>query len=73
MFGDDLVVEVEGQKTHSSRHQRQADEERRTALTLSGKHVIVFTYDDVTDRPEWVAGRIEDALATICFIDETIR
>jgi hypothetical protein len=61
-FAGGLVVEVAGHGTHSSRRQRQADEQRRTELTLLGKRVITFTYEDVRDRPGWVASRIAAAL-----------
>jgi very-short-patch-repair endonuclease len=61
MFGERLIVEVEGHGTHSSRRQRQADEERRTRLTLLGHVVLAFTYLDVRDRPQWVLGRIAEA------------
>jgi hypothetical protein len=66
MFGDQLVIEVEGHRTHSSRRQRQSDEQRRTELTLRGIAVIVFTYDDVFRRPEWTAARVRDALSGKC-------
>jgi len=64
-FPGGLVVELEGHATHSSRRQRQHDEERRTALTLAGYRVIVFTYIDVRDRPDWVLSRVRAALALI--------
>lgn len=60
-FPGDLVVEVEGHGTHSSRRQRQADEQRRTELTLRGSRVLTFTFLDVRDRPGWVAARLRDA------------
>jgi len=62
-FGSDLVVEIAGHGTHSSRHQRQADEQRRTELTLRGLCVVTFTYDDVRDRPGWVVGQLRTAIA----------
>jgi hypothetical protein len=62
-FPGDLVVEVEGHGTHSSRRQRQHDEERRSALMLRGCTVIVFTYLDVTQRPGWVASQVRTFLA----------
>ena len=64
-FPGGLVVEVAGHGTHSSRRQIQHDEERRTMLTLRGKRVIVFTYDDVCRRPEWVAAQIQTALRAV--------
>ncbi|MFZ4719178.1 MAG: hypothetical protein ACOYMR_07120 [Ilumatobacteraceae bacterium] len=61
-FPGDLIVEVAGHGTHATRRQIQQDEERRTRLTLKGKRVIVFTYNDVRDRPKWVASQIRKAL-----------
>lgn len=54
----DLVVEVCGHGTHSSRQQLQADEQRRTELTRRGLRVVVFRYEDVRDRPGWVADQL---------------
>ncbi|MFT3855366.1 MAG: hypothetical protein QM733_21935 [Ilumatobacteraceae bacterium] len=56
-FGD-LVVEVCGHGTHSSRRQLQSDEQRRTELTRRGLRVVVFTYADVRDRPAWVVAQL---------------
>lgn len=64
-FPGDLIVEVSGHGTHSTRRQIQRDEERRTLLTLRGKRVIVFTYDDVRRRPDWVAAQIRVALRQV--------
>jgi very-short-patch-repair endonuclease len=61
-FPGNLVVELEGHGTHSSRRQRQRDEERRTALVLRGCRVLTFTYLDVRDRPQWVIARLREAL-----------
>ena len=62
-FPSGLVVEVAGHGTHSSRADRQRDEQRRTELTLMGLRVITFTYEDIRHRPEWVADRLREALA----------
>lgn len=64
-FPGGLVVELEGHATHSSRRQRQHDEERRTRLTLQGYRVVVFTYIDVRDRPDWVLAQVRAALALV--------
>jgi hypothetical protein len=61
-FPGGLVVEVAGHGTHSSRRQRQVDEQRRTELTLRGKRVVTFTYDDVRDRPTWVGTQVSRGL-----------
>ncbi len=60
-FADGLIVEVAGHGTHSSRAERQRDEQRRTELTLRGYRVITFTYEDVRDRPGWVVARLREA------------
>ncbi len=56
-FGD-LVVEVSGHGTHSGRRQLQADEQRRTELTRCGLRVVVFRYEDIRDRPDWVVAQL---------------
>jgi very-short-patch-repair endonuclease len=62
IFPGNLVVEVAGHGTHASRRQRQIDAQRHTELTLLGMRVLTFTYEDVRDRPAWVASRIAAAL-----------
>lgn len=63
IFPDEaLVVELAGHATHSSRRQRQLDEQRRTELTLAGQRVITFTYDDLDERPSWVVTTVGAAL-----------
>lgn len=53
-FAGGLVVEVAGHGTHATRLQRQRDAQRHTELTLRGKRVLTFTYDDVYGRPRWM-------------------
>jgi hypothetical protein len=60
-FSDGLVIEVAGHGTHATRRQRQRDAQRQTELTLIGKRVIPFTYDDVYGRPEWMLGKLREA------------
>lgn len=64
-FDCGLVVELEGHATHSLRRQRQHDEERRTRLTLQGHRVIVFTYNDIRNRPDWVLAQVRTALTLL--------
>lgn len=64
LFPGGLVVEVSGHGTHSTRRQRQSDAQRHTELTIRGLRVLTFTYEDVRERPEWVAARIRQALST---------
>jgi very-short-patch-repair endonuclease len=49
-----LVIEVAGHRTHSTRRQRQADNERRLRLEQDGYRVLEFTYEDVTQRPHYL-------------------
>ena len=60
-----VVVEVSGHRTHSTRRQRQADAERRNRLLLQGVAIWEFTYEDVIERPAWVTDTIWAALALI--------
>lgn len=57
-FGDDLIVEIAGHGTHSSRRQLQADDQRRTELIRLGFRVVTFRYEDVRDRPGWVVDQL---------------
>lgn len=60
-FPGGLIVELDGHGTHATREQRRHDAQRRTELTLRGKRVITFTYDDVHGRPDWVLDALRAA------------
>ena len=60
-FAGGLVVEVAGHGTHATRLQRQRDAQRHTELTLRGKRVLTFTYDDMYGRPAWVIATLGSA------------
>jgi hypothetical protein len=60
-----LVVEVNGHRTHSTRLQLQADEQRRTELCSLGYRVVVFTYEDIVRRPQWVISQLRTLLCLI--------
>jgi very-short-patch-repair endonuclease len=62
LWEPDLVVEINGHRGHSTRRQLQADEQRRTELTAVGYRVVVFTYDDVVMRPQWVITKLRELL-----------
>lgn len=62
LFGGALVVEVAGHATHATRRQRQVDAQRHTELTLRGLRVLLFTYEDVLERPDWVIAQLRAAL-----------
>lgn len=53
-----LVIEVAGHRTHSTRRQRQADNERRHLLEQQGYRVLEFTYEDVTQRPGYLIATV---------------
>ncbi len=53
-----VVVEVAGHRTHSTRRARQADYERRLRLEAAGHAVAEFSYEDVTERPDYVVRSI---------------
>lgn len=58
-----LVVELDGHEFHSTRPDRRADAERRARLTGIGYDVVVFTYEDVVDRPDYVLDVVDQHLA----------
>ena len=60
-FANRLVIEIAGHGTHSTRLQRQHDAQRHTELTLRGKPVITFTYDDIYARPQWILAILRSA------------
>lgn len=49
-----LVAELDGHEFHSSRADRRRDAERAARITGCGYGLVVFTYDDVVDRPDYV-------------------
>jgi hypothetical protein len=59
-----VVVEVDGWRTHKTKHAFQTDRRRDQLLRLEGWQVVRFTWDDVTDRPEHVAQVVRAMLAT---------
>lgn len=57
-----VIAEVAGHATHASRRQRQRDAQRHSELQLLGFVVLTFTYEDVMERPVWVAATVAAAL-----------
>ena len=53
-----IVIEVSGQRWHSSRMQVQRDAVRRRNLQLAGYLVLDFTYEDIVERPDEVIALI---------------
>jgi hypothetical protein len=56
-----VIIELDGHASHSTRQQIDADERRRTRLTLAGYTVIVFTYDHVVADPAYVIDSVREA------------
>jgi very-short-patch-repair endonuclease len=57
-----LIVELAGHATHSTRRDRQRDAERAARLRLAGWRLVEFTYEDVVERPGYVAEMIRSHL-----------
>ncbi len=65
-FGEfDVVVEVSGQKGHSSPAERARDAQRRNELQDLGVRVFEYTFDDVTKRPEMVRRTLRARLRAV--------
>ena len=58
-----VVVEVSGQRGHSTASERAKDAQRRNELQDLGRKVYEYTFDDVTVRPAWVASTLRTRLA----------
>jgi len=57
-----VVVEVSGQRGHSSPAERGRDAQRRNELQDVGRQVFEYTWEDVTSRPSYVARTLSDRL-----------
>ncbi|MGH9214982.1 MAG: DUF559 domain-containing protein, partial [Acidimicrobiales bacterium] len=58
-----LVVELDGHGTHATRRDRHAGAEQAARLGLDGWRVVPFTYEDVTERPNYVVAMIRAYLS----------
>lgn len=58
----DLVIEVSGRKGHSSPAERARDAQRRNELQDAGRKVYEYTWEDVTERPGFVARSMRERL-----------
>ncbi len=55
LYSDEgVVVELDGHGSHATRRERQHDAERASGLVALGLRVVVFTYEDLTERPAYV-------------------
>jgi hypothetical protein len=60
--GSPVVVELLGYRWHRSKEQLTRDAERLNALVLEGLRPMQFSYEQVTNRPGWVADQTRRAL-----------
>ena len=58
----DVIVEVSGQRGHSSPGERARDAQRRNELQDLGRRVYECTFEDVTRRPQWVVSTLHARL-----------
>lgn len=59
-----VVVELDGDRYHSTRRAREADRERQTELAAAGYIVLRFGWRDIADRPVWCRDRLQAAIAS---------
>ena len=53
-----VVVELDGDRFHSTVRARNDDRNRQTDLTAEGYSVVRFGWNDITRRPEWCRERV---------------
>ncbi|WP_159449160.1 type IV toxin-antitoxin system AbiEi family antitoxin domain-containing protein [Demequina sp. NBRC 110055] len=53
-----VVVELDGDRFHSTVRARNDDRNRQTDLTAAGYSVVRFGWNDITQRPEWCRERV---------------
>ena len=59
-----LGIELDGHAWHSTVRQRQRDNERQNQVVMADWKILRFTYNDVAERPEYVANEVRRALVT---------
>ena len=57
-----VVLEVDGYQFHSDHEAFERDRRRRNELVLAGYLVLNFTWQQITDDPDWVMGCVRRAL-----------
>ncbi len=57
-----LLIELDSRRHHSAKLDLDADRERDNRLLVLGWRVLRFTWDDITNRPDWVTGLLLRAL-----------
>jgi very-short-patch-repair endonuclease len=58
-----LAIEVDGFAYHSKRGRYQGDRTKQNLLTMTGWTILRFTWEDLTERPDYVVMTIRSALA----------
>lgn len=53
-----VIVELDGDRYHSTREARDADRERQTDLAAAGFAVLRFGWRDIATRPHWCRERV---------------
>ena len=60
-----IVVELLGYRWHRTTQQMSRDASRMNALVLDGLRPMQFTYDQVTNEPDWVVSQVHAAFGVI--------
>ena len=60
-----VVVETDGRGTHTTDRAFESDRARDNELGSAGWAVRRFTWRQLTDRPDWVAAKVAEALARL--------
>ncbi|MCG7610644.1 MULTISPECIES: type IV toxin-antitoxin system AbiEi family antitoxin domain-containing protein [Mycobacterium] len=61
-YGDQLIVELDGQAHHNSTIRRDADFERDLDAAVDGRSTVRLSYGQVLDRPCQTAGKVAQVL-----------
>jgi very-short-patch-repair endonuclease len=65
LYEPNLVIEILGYRSHSTRRQTSKDADRRNRLRLAGYEILEFTYDRIVADPAGVCRDVRDALARL--------
>lgn len=60
--GHRLIIEFDGYEFHSQQPQFTTDRERQNALVVAGYRVLRFTWEHLTERPDYVVATVRAAL-----------
>jgi hypothetical protein len=59
-----VLIELDSRRHHSSKLDREADDERDRRLRRAGWRVVRFTWDDLVVRPDWVVAELRRVLGS---------